>query len=314
VNHSIKVVALKTGLSSHVIRVWEKRYGAVKPDRTQTNRRLYSEDEIQRLTLLRLATTLGHSISNVAKLTDADLKALVEQDRPDATRALSNQASALSNESVSAERVTEEAVAAVERLDADALEKILRRASVELGQPALLHHVMVPLIERIGDRWREGSLKVAHEHLATAVIRTFLGSVARSYALPSTAPGLIVTTPAGQLHELGAILVAAAANHHGWRVTYLGPSLPAEEIAGAVQQDRARAVGLSIVYPEDDPHLDEELVRLRQLLSPDVAILAGGRAAHCYKSSLENIGAIQLEEIPALYATLERLRRATKRK
>ncbi len=313
-NHSIKVVALKTGLSSHVIRVWEKRYGAVKPDRTQTNRRLYSEDEIQRLTLLRLATSLGHSISNVAKLTDADLKALVEQDRPDAARALSNQASAQSIESVPVESVTEEAVAAVERLDADALEKILRRASVELGQPALLHQVMVPLIERIGDRWREGSLKVAHEHLATAVIRTFLGSVARSYALPSTAPGLIVTTPAGQLHELGAILVAAAANHHGWRVTYLGPSLPAEEIAGAARQDRARAVGLSIVYPEDDPHLDDELVRLRQLLSPDVAILAGGRAAHCYKSSLENIGAIQLEEIPALYATLERLRRATKRK
>lgn len=313
-NHSIKVVARRTGLSSHVIRVWEKRYGAVKPERTQTNRRLYSEEEIQRLTLLRLATSLGHSISNVATLRDEQLKSLVEHDRPEASRAFFEQARSPVDlpAEVAPAHFVEESIAAVAQLDAKALEKTLSRAAVELGQPALLHRVLVPLIELIGERWRDGTLKVAHEHVATAVIRTFLGGMARSYALPSTAPGLIVTTPSGQLHELGAVLVAVAASQHGWRVTYLGPSLPAEEIAGAAIQDQARAVALSIVYPEDDPHLDHELVRLRELLPSPVAILAGGRAARGYHASLERIGAILLAEIPSLYTTLERLRRNTR--
>jgi methanogenic corrinoid protein MtbC1 len=172
---------------------------------------------------------------------------------------------------------------------------------------------MVPLIQEIGDRWQLGTLKVAHEHIATAVIRTFLGNFARSYALPSSAPGLIVTTPSGQLHELGAILVAAAANNQGWRVTYLGPSLPAEEIAGAVLQDAARAVALSIVYPEDDPHLQSELRKLRKLLPADTALLVGGRVAHCYHDCLREIGAIELPDIQDLHASLERLRKTARR-
>ena len=67
VQHSIKVAARRCGLSTHVIRVWEKRYDAVSPDRTDTNRRLYSEQEIERLKLLRAATLSGHSIGNVAR-------------------------------------------------------------------------------------------------------------------------------------------------------------------------------------------------------------------------------------------------------
>jgi len=91
---------------------------------------------------------------------------------------------------------------------------------------------------------------------------SWLGNHTRSHALPDSAPALIITTPAGQLHELGAIPVGAAAVSQGWRVTYVGPNLPAEEIAGAAQQKRARAVALSVVYPEDDPHLSGELRRL----------------------------------------------------
>ena len=81
---------------------------------------------------------------------------------------------------------------------------------------------------------------------------------------------LVVATPAGQIHELGALLVGAAAANLGWHVTYLGASLPAAEIAGAARQNRARAVALSLVYPEDDPRLEGELTRLRESLPPEV--------------------------------------------
>ncbi len=96
------------------------------------------------------------------------------------------------------------------------------------------------------------------------MLRTYLTSTAQSFAASGNEPVLIVATPAGQLHELGALLAATAAAHVGWQVIYLGASLPAPEIAGAAQQRGARAVALSLVYPENDSRLEGELVRLRQ--------------------------------------------------
>jgi len=148
---------------------------------------------------------------------------------------------------------------------------------------------------------------VAHEHLASASVRNFLGSMRASDMIPETAPAILITTPAGQLHEIGALLAATVAASEGWRVTYLGPNLPAEEIAGAALQEQARAVGLSIVYPGDDPHLAGELVKLRRALGPEVAILVGGRAASGYRDVLERIAAAHVETLADLPEQLNRL-------
>ena len=74
-----KRVARRTGLTAHVIRIWEKRYGAVQPERTGTNRRLYSEEQIERLSLLREITRAGHSIGPVAKLPTENLRKLAAE-------------------------------------------------------------------------------------------------------------------------------------------------------------------------------------------------------------------------------------------
>ena len=120
---------------------------------------------------------------------------------------------------------------------------------------------------------------------------------------------LIVATPSGQLHELGALLVYSTATNLGWRVIYLGASLPAAEITGAALQHGVRAIALSLVYPEDDPLVDTELRKLRQLLPPEVSIIVGGRAAEAYRSSIESIGAFLIGDLNALYNTLDQLRR-----
>src|SRR5271166_5946292 len=77
-SYPIQVVVRETGLSAHVLRVWEKRYGAVVPQRTATQRRAYSESDVHRLKLLRQATLLGHPIGSVAGLPDEALEALVK--------------------------------------------------------------------------------------------------------------------------------------------------------------------------------------------------------------------------------------------
>ena len=307
-HHSIKIVARRTGLSAHVIRIWEKRYGATEPERTTTNRRLYSEEQLERLSLLRDITQAGHSIGHVAKLPLAKLKSLAAE----TSGANKPPARTRSSAPVSPSYL-DECVAAVRALDSKALEDSLKRAATTLGAQGLLQRVVAPLAQTIGELWRDGGITAAHEHFASAVMRIFLGHAAKPFAGADNAPVLVVATPTGQLHELGALLVGAAAANLGWHVTYLGASLPAAEIAGAARQNRARAVALSLVYPEDDSRLEGELTRLRELLPADVVVLVGGRAMPAYRDVLEKIGALQIKDLAHLCATLDDLRKPSKK-
>ena len=305
-HHSIQSVSRRTGLSAHVIRVWEKRYGAVKPSRTGTNRRLYSDAEIERLQLLRLATEAGHSIGNIAALDLEKLKQIATPvgDLPPARGKATREANSF----------VEECIAATKRLDAAIFEDSLNRATLALGQHGLLEQVVGPVAQAIGDLWRDGTITAAHEHFASAAIRVFLGHASRPFALAANAPHLVVATPAGQLHELGAVMVAAAATDLGWRVTYLGTSLPAAEIAGSAIQNQARAVALSVVYPGDDEHLPAELEKLRRYLPPETKIIVGGRASGSYEEALKQIGALHSKDITEFCSHLEDLRKVLKRK
>jgi len=304
--YSMKVVARKAGLTPHAIRVWEKRYGAISPARTTTNRRSYSDEDVRRLILLAKATRAGYSIGRIAQLSTERLASIVraeEAGAPEPTRDVQ------ANPSSSGSEVQlEEALAAVQSMDAASLERVFARASVTLSLPALFDQLVVPLMVRLGDLWREGKLRVAHEHMATSMVRTILGDLLRGTDAADTAPGIIVAAPAGQAHEIGALMVAATAASEGWRVTYLGPNLPAEEIAGAAEQTHARAVALSIVYPSDDARLPSEIDRLRRYLSDEVALLVGGRSAGTYSATLDASRAVLIPDLPALRIQLERLR------
>jgi DNA-binding transcriptional MerR regulator/methylmalonyl-CoA mutase cobalamin-binding subunit len=307
-HQAIKVVARRTGLSAHVIRIWEKRYGAVAPERTGTNRRLYSDEQIERLSLLRDVTQNGHSIGHVAKLPTEKLLELAKQ-----SHGTNGHASRVLAAPPNAPSFLDECVAAIKSLDARALDQTLKRAATELGAQGLLQRLVAPLVQTLGDLWRDGIITAAHEHFATAVIRTFLGHATRPFAGTDSAPVIVVATPAGQIHELGALLVGAAAANLGWHVTYLGASLPAAEIAGAARQNRARAVALSLVYPEDDPRLEGELTRLHELLPPEAMLLVGGRAMPAYDEVLAKIGATQVKDLAQLSSTLDELRRPAKK-
>src|SRR5579883_3367267 len=306
-HHPIQLVARLTGLSAHVIRIWEQRYNAAEPERTDTNRRLYSQRQIERLSLLREVTQAGHTIGHVAKLSTEKLRELAGQaPLPD------NLDVRPVKEVPPTRSLIYECVAAIKSLDARALDDTLKRGATSLGALGLLQRVVAPLAQEIGEMWREGTLTAAHEHFATAGLRVFLGNATKPFGPTDNAPVLVVATPAGQVHELGALMAGATAANLGWRVTYLGASLPAAEIAGAAQQNRARAVALSIVYPEDDPRLEGELKLLRELLPPQTAILIGGRATPAYRNGLEQIGAQQVNDLTQLGLTLDGLRKPSK--
>ncbi len=305
---SIQAVAERTGLSPHVIRAWERRYRAIEPERSAGKHRLYSEEEIERIGLLHRAVRSGHSIGKIAQLPNEELRALIAN-QPASIRA----AAGLGGDDPAAS-FRDESLAAVGRFDGPALQAILSRALVTFGHMGLLRLVVAPLAEEIGERWRSGALTAAHEHFFTASVKGFLGDVTRQFSVPVNAPRIIVTTPTGQLHELGAVMAAATAAHLGWRPIYLGPSLPAHEIAGAALRNEAAAVALSIVYPEDDPNLARELAELASLLPAGTRILAGGRAARGYFETLIRIGALCADTIEEFCSQLDSVRRNTPKK
>lgn len=304
--HPIGVVARRTGLKQDLIRAWERRYGAVAPGRTDTRRRFYSDADIVRLQLLKQVVETGRAIGQIANLPNAELESLIASEPRPAPASPAAPLPADTGDLV--ELYLDLCLAAARRLDVGELELHLHRASVALSRNVLLERLLVPLMHRIGELWHRGEMRPSHEHLASAVVRSFLGGLYHAYDAPATAPHLLSTTPSRQRHELGALMAAAVAAGEGWRVTYLGPDLPPEEIAAAAREKGARAVALSLVYPPDDPRLGDELRRLRRLLPPFTLLLAGGRAAQAYSGILDEIGAVRIHDLPGLRRELERLR------
>lgn len=304
--HSIGSVSKRTGLSPHVIRIWERRYGAVTPTRTATNRRVYADTEVERLILLQQVTASGHNISNIARLPIERLRDLAQVSKAgDVPEIAVNRGP---GGSAAHAELFEECVTAVKQLDGRRLEQALDRGYLVLGSQGLLIHLVGPLTQAVGNLWRQGTIMAAHEHFATAIIRNYLSQNYKPFALADHSPVLVMATPSGQLHELGAVIAASAAVNVGWKVTYLGPSLPAGEIAAAAIQNRARAVGLSIVFPEDDPLLARELQTLRKLLPREVPLVVGGRSAHAYQDALDLVGAHVVGGLEELCSVLDSIR------
>lgn len=304
--HGIKTVATQTGLTQFTIRAWEKRYDVVTPLRTETNRRLYSDADILQLTLLRLATEAGHNIGRIAKLPTEELLELIGTGGKIAQ--LPGIAKEVVPQETSLRFYIASCLAAVKQFEAQALESTLFAASVAFSQPVFLEKVIAPLMQEIGEQWKVGTLRIAHEHLTTAVVRTLLGSIRQGSDISASMPNLVVATPRGQLHEIGALIAATTAASQGWQVTYLGPNLPAEEIVACAVQNGARAIGLSIIYPIDDPHLTNELQKLRRGLQEHVTLFVGGNGAIAYDPVLSAIGAVRINDMTTFHAELETLR------
>ncbi|KAA3613057.1 MAG: MerR family transcriptional regulator [Calditrichaeota bacterium] len=284
--YPIKAVSVKTRLTIHVIRAWEKRYNAVVPVRTETNRRLYSDQDIEKLYLLNKATKEGHNIGHIASLNTDELKDLLGNNYDSGLiQSAENQKRNGENEYLKT------SIEAVKNFDGLALEKILHEASLQLSQADFLDFYILPFIEQIGILWHGGDIRIMQEHMATAILKTFLSNMRSGYRPREDSPAIIVTTPLGQNHELGALILSLVAASAGWNVTYLGPNLPADEIATAVLEKEAKAIVLSIVYPADDHLLKKDFEKLKDLIPKDVEIIVGGRLANNYKKELDSLNA-----------------------
>jgi methanogenic corrinoid protein MtbC1 len=281
----------------------------VQPVRTEGGQRLYTDADVARLRLLREVTEAGRSISWVADLSDAELRSLSEEDEAGAEEA----GSGVPDE----ERARSEAgafrvacLAAAERMDGDGVYATLMRAVVSLRPSEFLDDVLAPVLHEVGERWHAGRLGPSHEHVVSGAARRVLGWLLDAYETAPGAPLLVATTASGEQHEFGAMMVSALALEEGWRVEYMGASLPPEEIVLAAEVLKASAIALSVVNRDDVAGVDvvSDARSLVEGLPTGFLVLVGGAGAEHRRAPLESAGARVFADLDGARALLRRER------
>lgn len=297
--HPIGVAAERTGLTADVIRIWERRYGVVEPARNDAGQRVYSDGDVERLRLLRRATEGGRSIGQVAELTSESLAELVREDE-----AARREAPGRDGDGVGPAVDLDGLVALALGLDGQALEGRLARHLAELGFAGFAERAAAPLLRHLGDAWHAGEATAAQEHIASVAVRRVLESVRRG---GGEGPAVVVTTLSGERHETGALMAAASAELAGCQVVYLGPDLPAEDVASAARATNARAVCASVVYAPSPNEVVERFRALRLRLPDDVVVFAGGSGVPALAAPLERLGVRCPGSVAALRRALTEL-------
>lgn len=274
-SYPLRTVTRLTGLSADLIRVWERRYGVVAPVRGPRGARLYTNADIAHLKQLADLVAQGRAIGDVAVLSRTALEQL---------RTVDSTADLGSSGAISAEtpyaKWQSGFFVAVEGFDGTLAANVLWDASLALGSRSFLNEIVSPLLVDIGERWADGRLSIGQEHFISCVLRNFLGSFARLRGL-SGRPVVLLATPSGERHELGAIVVGLLLLEFLVPVVSVGSDLPAAEILAVADEVRPSVVALSVASESNRTLAVEEIRLIEAGLPADVQIwLGGGDADH----------------------------------
>ena len=301
--HPIGVVAERTGLTPDVLRVWERRYGVVEPERSPGGQRIYSDADIERLSLLQRATRGGHGIGHVASLSMAKLEDIVQNIESSATAP-----PILFIPAGEPDSLVDQAMAFTEALDPAGLESMLRRSLSLYGLVTFIDSIAAPFLRRVGEQWHDGKLSISQEHLATAVLQRLVAEASPLVTGVAGSPTIVIATLGGERHANGALMAAATAGSEGWRVIYLGTELPVAEIAETATRTNARAIGISVVFADKKARVETDLRELESIIPGDTALLIGGAGAKSVKRPQLRSRTIFLETMSQLHTELVRLR------
>jgi DNA-binding transcriptional MerR regulator len=215
--YSIKDLERITGIKAHTLRIWEKRYGIVEPSRTDTNIRLYTNEELRRILNIAILNNYGVKISKIVGMSVDELHAKVIE---------------ISNENVEEAVQVESLIIAMVEIDDARFEKILANCTLRLGFERTVLDVIYPFFKKVGILWQAGAINPAQEHFISNLIRQKLivaidgqGMMARK-----DARRFMLFLPEGELHELGLLFYNYVIQRAGHRVVYLGQSVPIDEV------------------------------------------------------------------------------------
>ena len=296
--HRIHRVAKITSLSKDVIRVWERRFGLLKPTRGANRYRNYSDEDIALLRFLKEQLDAGGSIGELAKLGREELLGRARASAP--------RVSFVDN---TFSRLLRELLSTLNPFDRVIFEKRLNGAVAVVPFEEALHGILLPLQEQVGQLWHENQIDVAIEHYVTKQIQQKIFSAMNQLPVAEFGAKVVVACPPGEEHDIAALTVAYRCRVRGCRVHYLGANVPIASLAnlcGKVEPDLT-IMSFPLALSEDKA---TELVQaLADEVSPVSNLAVGGHGALAMRDLFVKYNITVLEDFAELDHRLDRLMR-----
>ncbi|MPR33618.1 MerR family transcriptional regulator [Salmonirosea aquatica] len=261
-SYSIRDLEQLSGIKAHTLRIWEQRYNIIAPKRTDTNIRLYDDQDLKLVLNISLLKEHGYKISEISRMAPEEMNSEVVT-ISDRTLSYPDQIHALT-------------IAMID-LDEDRFEKIISTNILQFGFENTMIHIIYPFLSRIGTLWVTGSVGPAQEHFISNLIRQKI-IVAIDGQVVKQTPGsrkFLLFLPEGELHEMGLLFANYMIRARGHKVIYLGQSLPFNEIEFAYrlhQPDYIFTAITSVPAGNDvQPYVDKLATRF-----PSVTLLLTG--------------------------------------
>jgi MerR family transcriptional regulator, light-induced transcriptional regulator len=274
----------RLGVSDHVLRAWERRYGLLRPARSPGGFRLYTEDDERRVRRMQAHLARGLSAAEAARATLGEDQAPVAGED---TKAVERRGSPIDAPGALAR--------AMEEMDEPAAQAVLDRLLADFTVETVLRDVVLPYLRAVGEHWERGQASVAQEHFASNVLRGRLANLARGWGT-GRGPRALLACPPGEEHDLPLLAFGIVLHRNGWRISYLGANTPLEDLVRTTAELQPDLVVLAAVTPERFDGMNGHLSRLARIAP---LALAGAGAT---PALAQVVGAHLLDEGPVTAA------------
>jgi DNA-binding transcriptional MerR regulator/methylmalonyl-CoA mutase cobalamin-binding subunit len=296
--HRIHRVAKLTGLSKDVIRVWERRFGLLKPTRGANRYRNYSDEDVALLRFLKEQLDAGGSIGELSKLGREELL--------ERARASAPQVSFVDN---TFSRLLRELLSTLNPFNRVTFEKRLNGAVAVVPFEEALHGILLPLQEQVGQLWHEGHVNVALEHYVTKQIQQKIFSAMNQLPVAEFGAKVVVACPPGEEHDIAALAVAYRCRVRGCRVYYLGANVPIASLTNLCEQVDPDLTIISFPLALSEAKATELLQALAHEVNPVSHLAVGGHGALAMRDLFVQYNIMVLEDFAELDHRLDRLMR-----
>lgn len=269
--YSMTQIETLTGISAHTLRIWERRYSFLKPDRTPTNIRYYSDSLLRKLLNVGILTRNGHRISKIDKMSDTEMYEHVTQILSSVTDDNKDEIDALT-------------IAALD-FDEHDFNIIFQRSVIRRGFLNTVVKLIYPFLNHIGILWGNNRAIPAQEHFISNLIRQkIIAAIDTLPIAPSAAPSIVFFLTEGENHEIGLLLASFIAKSYGWQTIYLGQNMPQKDIKHLTKLTNPILAMSILITPRTTEPKDLLKVFLKE---NDIPIILTGSYAihHSYEDS-----------------------------
>lgn len=257
----IKELEKLSGIKAHTIRIWEKRYGIVEPQRSQTNIRYYSDDDLKKIINVSLLNNNGLKISKIALLSSGEI---------------ANKVAELSQSVGRLDVHIDRLIVAMVDIDEPQFHKVMQEMTAKYGFESTISEIVYPFLEKIGVLWQTGNISPAQEHFISNLLRQkILAAIDALPIPPRSRPGVVLFLPEGELHELGLLFYHYIARKNGFHTYYLGQTVPFKDVV-SLSEKYSPAYLVTSITSSPAPNLVEGYLTQLCAAVPKAKVLTSG--------------------------------------